>query len=221
MTVRPNARLLSRTRNSRVARMLVGVATIGMLTACSSDGLVGPTASVPARNDGLLTGVATTVTGAVKGLVGALGLQRRTEVKAPIVKSMTFTKSGGKLAISELGFVLNVPANAIPGNTLTITVTALPGKMVAYDFQPHGTKFLKPITFEQDLGNTLFSAVLGKPTLSGGYFKDNSQLNMQSNTALLDEVINATVSGNKVTFGISHFSGYMVSTGRSSSPSDD
>lgn len=107
------------------------------------------------------------------------------------------------------------------GQMLTISVTALAGQMVAYIFEPHGTKFLKPLTVTQDLSGT--NGLLGlqtRPNLSGGYFKSESQLNTRTNTAVIDESYRIITDGSTASFDITHFSGYMVSTGRSA-PSEE
>ena len=92
--------------------------------------------------------------------------------------------------------------------------------MIAYDFQPHGTKFLKPLTFRQDLSGTTWGTSLIK-VLNGGYFKSTSQLDQARGVALLDELLPAVTLDRRVSFSINHFSGYMVSSGRQSSYSDD
>ena len=62
---------------------------------------------------------------------------------------------GGTLALNGSDFTMYIPAGALSSPTM-ITVTSLSGSHVAYDMQPHGLQFLKPVTAVQDLGNTAF-----------------------------------------------------------------
>jgi hypothetical protein len=205
--------------HTRTARM-IAVTAIAFTAACS-DSLTAPTQSAETtRSNGLLSSVGGLVGGLVNGLIPAKALARNMAVSAPVSRSVTFTRQGGAIELAELGLRVDVPAGAIPRDTMTITVTAVPGKMVAYEFQPHGTKFLKPLVFRQDLSNTTWSNSLIK-LLHGGYFKNASQLNHASGTALLNELLPAVTLNRHVTFKIDHFSGYMVSSGRHSADSDE
>ena len=200
-----------RSRFLRTTRVLLGAAAVGLLAGCSSESLTAPAAAQPSNGlIGDLLGTATSTLGTVTGLL------RLTPVITSVTRSRTFDRNGGQLAIPELGFSLKVPAGAIPGQTLTISVTAIAGRMVAYNFEPHGTKFLKPLTISQELTGT--NGLLGSlisPDLLGGYFKSDSQLNPLNNTAVIDEAFQIRTSGSTASFDIWHFSGYMVSTGRS------
>ena len=201
----------------RATRLTMALATLGLLSACSPDAPTAP-ASVE-RNNGLIGSVLGTTTGRLPQVTSLL---RSVELASPITRSRTFDGAGGLLEIPELGFSLSVPAGAISSPTLRISVTAVAGKMVAYDFEPHGTTFLMPLTFTQQLrgSNGLSSLLLGA-TLSGGYFKSNTQLNASGGTALIDESFSVLLRGTSASFKISHFSGYMVSTGRSSAPAEE
>lgn len=206
---------------SRFARnfaRLAALAAVTTLAACSGESPVAPEMQVQ-RTDGLVSDL---VTGLVNGLVPVKALTRTSAVAAPITRSVKFTKAvGGLIEIPETGFRLEVPANAIPRDTMTITVTALPGKSVAYEFQPHGTLFAKPLVFRQSLVATTWFGSLLKPTLSGGYFKDKAQLDLPGGISLLNEILPLSILGNEARFNINHFSGYMVSSGRASYASDE
>lgn len=206
-----------RTRFVRTTRVLFGAAAIGLLAACSSESVTAPTPVQPSN------GLIGDLLGTVNNLLGTVtGLLRLTPVNAPVTRSQTFDRNGGQLNIPELGFSLKVPAGAIPGQTLTITVTAIPGRMVAYNFEPHGTQFLKPLTISQQLqGTNGLLGLLIRPNLAGGYFKSDTQLNPLTNTAVINESFPIRINGTTASFDISHFSGYMVSTGRSSAPSEE
>ena len=66
----------------------------------------------------------------------------------------TIRHDGGEIEIEETGLYIDVPSDAIDGNSLTITVTALRDAAIAYDFEPHGMVFPKPLDFQQDFKNT-------------------------------------------------------------------
>jgi hypothetical protein len=58
---------------------------------------------------------------------------------------------------------MSIPRGALSAETL-ISVTALAGPHVAYDMQPHGLQFLRPVTVVQELRNT---ASYGTPEGNG------------------------------------------------------
>jgi hypothetical protein len=191
----------------KTARTLSCAALIAVAGACAGDSLTSPTPT-PAPSQGLI--------GGLLGLVSQLltpvnGLLRTTVLDQPVVRSITVGSNGGVLRIPETGLTLTIPQYAVTSST-TITVTAVAGRTVAYEFQPHGLVFRKPITFTQSLAST---SLLSTTSLSGGYFKEVSQLDPMTGAALINEELPARVSNGTVSFDISHFSGYMVSTGRS------
>jgi hypothetical protein len=97
----------------------------------------------------------------------------------------------------------------------------MPGKSIAYDFQPHGTKFLKPLEFRQDLEGTSWDHSGFRGTINGGYFKDSKQINLLSGLSLLDELFPVEIRTHEARYNINHFSGYMVSSGRKGFADDD
>jgi hypothetical protein len=142
----------------------------------------------------------------------AAGLERLTAVSNPLKVSKRFTaKDGGTLALSDLNVKLTVPKGALPRDTMTITMTVIPGKIVAYDFEPHGAKFLKPLTLSIDVKATKHS--LKKSPLFGGHFTANTEVDPVKGTVGITEVISASLRGNILTLNPWHFSGWMVSTG--------
>lgn len=197
---------------ARSASALVAVAAVFM-SACSGESVTQP--NVTAKN-----GLLTVVTDLVNVLIPVKALTRDTAVKAGVTRSFTFTKTGGAIDMPETGLHVDVPANAIPGTTLTIVVTALPGTAIAYDFQPHGTVFLKPLVFRHSLRNTSWDKSLIKGAVNGAYFKNTSQVSLLGGTSLIDELLGTTIINKEVSFSIRHFSGYMVSGGRKDISSD-
>lgn len=210
MTARSN-----RSSILRKAGLIASVAMVAIASACSSDNPVAP--DLTARN-GKIGDLLGGVGGVVDLLIPVKALERDVALQSSVTRSFTISREkGGKLEIDEAGLRIDVPARAISTNSLTITVTVLPGKSIAYDFQPHGTKFLKPLAFRQDLGGTSWDHFGFNGTLNGGYFKSTDQLNLHNGLALLDELFPIEVKTHEARFNINHFSGYMVSGGRQGS----
>jgi hypothetical protein len=184
-----------------------GVLLSGWLvaSACSKDAMapVAP-AKVEAPQAAILSG---SFTEAITSYLSATVLARVTELPADIAVSSKIGAAGGKIAIPQTGFEVMIPRGALK-TEVTITVTALAGTAVAYDFQPHGIKFRKPLQFRQHF---LYTEGWWN-TLGGGYFKSSSQVDTESNTAKLDEEMPASMTQDGwIIFDIWHFSGYLVS----------
>jgi hypothetical protein len=144
-------------------------------------------------------------------------LKRTPPLKAVETRTLTITATrGGTITLPTAGLTVTVPVGAIRTGSLTITVRAHAGKSVAYDFQPHGVVFAKPLTLTQDLGKTNWKQ-LGNVTLYGGYYP--GEVDDANSLATITESfpIRITTDSKKVTratFDIWHFSGYVVSSGR-------
>ncbi|MEO6446720.1 MAG: hypothetical protein ABIZ91_13255 [Gemmatimonadaceae bacterium] len=197
-----------------VQRALVG-ATVGslILTACGTDVPTAPGVRAPAFEN-----ASTALQSDAASPFVVLG--RSAGLKKDVTVSASIGAAGGTLKISSAGLTLVIPPGAVT-ETVNFSVTALAGPAVAYEFAPHGMTFLKPLEFRQKLRDTNWSAA----ALGGGYFKERGQVNNDGLTAVLNENLEATikdeadveVDGKYVTFGIWHFSGYLVSSGRSQS----
>ncbi|HEX8245798.1 MAG TPA: hypothetical protein VF541_19955 [Longimicrobium sp.] len=143
-------------------------------------------------------------------------LQRTVPLAAPISASAVIGRGGGTISIPAAGFSISFPANSIQGGKPTlITVTALPGSNVAYEFQPEGLVFHNDPMITQDLKVT---AVFGDPSLrnslEGAYFPDTTYLG--NGTARIRETRPTVVDVNgwRMKWNVHHFSGYLASTGR-------
>jgi len=173
-----------------------------VLAGCARDGAtpVGPIA--PPQPSASLLGT----------LLPVKGLTRVTPLAQDISVSAVIGSKGGTISIPGAGLTLVVPPNAVRSN-VTFTATALAGKLVAYEFQPHGVTFAVPLQFTQDLRQTSLVGWLTSPLMRGAYFENESQLDQGSGTALVNELLPATVDllRFRVRFGINHFSGYLVS----------
>ena len=205
------------------ARNAIVLATLGcavLAAACTNDSVTAPSIASP-NAPGAYKTVKISIGGLLKTMFPMAPLTRDVALSVPLVRSFTIGSKGGKIEIPETGLRIDVPSGAIPGNSLTITVTAMAGTAICYDFQPHGTVFLKPLQFKQDLDDTSWDKLDFKGTVLGGYFADLSQLTtLSGGLALLDELYPVRVDSKSASFEIRHFSGYMVSGGRQEAFSD-
>jgi len=187
---------------SRVGARLLSVV---LLAGCARDAVspVEPTVSAPSTpSAGLLSGL----------LQPVLGVTRTTALSKDVTVSAVIGKAGGTITIPDAGLTLVVPPGAVSSNT-KFTATAVAGRMVAYEFEPHGTKFAVPLQFSQDLRKVTLVSTLTAPFLNGAYFSSRDNLNQTLGIAAVTELLPATVDLLKlrVSFPIKHFSGYLVS----------
>lgn len=138
-------------------------------------------------------------------------LQRTKPLANDLSASAYLGALGGKLAIPGAGITVVVPPLALTSTKL-VTVTALAGSNVAYTFEPHGTKFLVPLVVTQDLSNTQAKSggLVDPLSLFVGYFPDNT--NILSVSELLN--VNLNLLNQTAVFTVTHFSGYIVASGR-------
>jgi hypothetical protein len=153
-------------------------------------------------------------TGLVSDLLGGLlqkkVLERKTALTKDITVSAVIGEKGGTLSIPAAGFTVTIPAGAVKAPT-NFSVTAIKGSMVAYEFGPHGIKFAKSLSAQQDLRVTKWGLLSLRP-LVAGYFADRSALDLRNVTALVSEVLSGVIAPltQQFTFKIDHFSGYVV-----------
>ena len=140
-------------------------------------------------------------------------LTRVTPLSRPVQASAVIGSEGGTLTLPATGLTLTVPAGAVSRAT-TFTVSAPAGGGVWYDFEPSGARFAQPLTITQDLRSANMSGVV-KSAVEGAYFTDGTR-SETSKTAKVTEVLPVTfnATGTALSFKVTHFSGYMVSTGR-------
>ncbi len=113
---------------------------------------------------------------ALLGLLPVRGVTRAVPLKQNISVSAVIGQDGGTISIPDAGLTLVVPPGAVTSST-KFTATALAGRLVAYEFEPHGTKFAVPLRFTQDLKKLSLLGVVTAPVLDGAYFTDASRLN--------------------------------------------
>jgi len=205
------------TKLKRIATMRLrslttfAVAASAMLVAfaCSSDTPSAPRSNIApteASSEALLGGLlggATTETRVIP-------LLRTTPLASDIVVTKTIGALGGTISLPGAGLTIVVPALAVSKNT-TFTITARKGSYLAYDMQPHGTKFLLPLVATQALDQTNAKSILNLK-LSLGYYPDPNRI------TTVTELFGVQLDLLKLTSvtTIPHFSGYIFATGRDS-----
>ena len=195
-----------------LAAVISLVAVSVTLAACGATDSTAPSAPAAAPRvapDAASPALLSTLLGTSQTITPA---HRLTALAAPITVSKKIGVLGGTLAIPQAGITVVVPPLAV-ATTQTISITAMAGDKVAYEFAPHGLKFLAPLVMTQSLKNTDASnALLGLLSLKVGYFPDSK--NVTSVTELLGvqlDLLNQTAITT-----LWHFSGYIVATGRDS-----
>lgn len=157
-------------------------------------------------------------TASQRGSHGSQGdvLKRDRRLSEDLSRSATIGREGGVLALREAGLMLVVPPGALSVPTV-ITATALKGKTIAYDFQPHGTTFNEPVYMVQALRNTEIGHKKKRPTVWGAYLDHGAEDMLDDGSALVSEVFPAYYSGKGndalVIFTTTHFSGYAWASG--------
>jgi len=202
--------------SSRIRR--IGALALALtLVACSADQISAPTQMKAAPADpqaGLLGGLLGTVTDLLH-LTSGDPVHRIKPLAAPITVTKEIGYYGGTLSIPEAGVTVTVPRGALM-RTTTITMTARAGDLLAYDFSPTGTKFSKPLIFNQSLKGTDVT-LLQVPLLRLGYYSDPGLLGELTST-VSDLLVGVTnLLDWSFTAPINHFSGYLVICGRTDS----
>lgn len=194
-----------------VTMRLLAVASLCAVTSCDSATAPTPTPSSTSANNLLLTSPTSVQV-----------VTRNTPLATPITASATIGILGGVIRLPGAGLKVVVPALALTKST-KITVTAVAGSQVAYEFEPHGIRFVTPLLVTQDLNGTsaVNSGGLINTVLNGGlfagYFSSTTDLNQPGGTALVSELLNVALNltSKSATFSVFHFSGYLVATGES------
>jgi hypothetical protein len=196
---------------ARIASRAASVATFGVVVVTSFAAACADAPSAPVQ-DGMQPTAAPSNT-MLSYAATASVLTRVTPLSRPVQASAVIGSAGGTLTVPSTGLTLTVPAGAVSQAT-TFTVSAPAGGGVWYDFQPSGARFAQPLVITQDLRSANMYGV-SRSALEGAYFMDGTR-NETSKTARVTEVLPVTFNstGTAVSFKVTHFSGYMVSTGR-------
>ena len=174
------------------------------LVSCSTGEPVAPSAVAPAPV------ASQSLTGLLSSPQTVQPLQRTVPLPSNISASAYIGALGGTISIPSAGLTVVVPALALPTRTL-VTVTALAGSNVAYEFAPHGIKFPVPLVVTQSLKNTQAQTggLVDPLSLKAAYFPDST--NVTSVTEILGVDIN--LLSQTAIFNVWHFSGYILAGG--------
>lgn len=203
--------------SKRVAIVVVGA--IATIAAACSDRSSPTEASRPAE-PGVVSAAMASAAASLPNSFIAQGLLREQPLAHAVSATKVISNGGGTVDVPGTDFQLKIPKGAFVAKSMTFTVTALAGAAVAYDFEPHGAVFLAPLTFVQHLSHTNLKGVKLPPgfvsEITGAYFPSASMVDPVTGLAIVTELFSAdiTLHGNDLSFPISHFSGYMIATGR-------
>lgn len=136
------------------------------------------------------------------------------ERSVPLAQDMVVAKvigaAGGAIELPGAGLELTIPAGAVAVPT-EISVRAHAGSLVAYSFEPHGTRFSRVVSARQSLTGTEAEHSQGR--VSGrGYFSSPEEIDWRSRRAAVSELslVQRDQTSGSVTFYLNHFSGYLV-----------
>ena len=191
-----------------LSTLTLAVAAALTISACATDNTTAPPSAItppPGASNSLLGGLL----GAPATAKTITPVQRTTPLAKSLTTSAKIGLLGGILSIPSAGITVVVPPLALLTPT-TITVTALAGSNVAYEFLPHGLKFTLPLVVTQNLKLTRATPQLLGLGLSLGYFPDANHVT--SVTELLS--VNVDLLGLTAVSTVWHFSGYILATGR-------
>jgi len=151
---------------SSIMKFSTIAASLVLLAGCSDKSPVAPSVPAPDAFRALILPQAQLVD----------VVKRNTPLEASIKRSASIGILGGVISIPEAGLRVIVPPGAVLSRT-TFTVTAPAGHAVAYEFGPHGARFLAPLIVEQDLRNTqAYDNLKMLGSLEAGYFTDLSSI---------------------------------------------
>lgn len=142
--------------------------------------------------------------------------QRNQELRSDGLAERNIGPEGGVLSMPDAGLTIIVPPGAV-SHRLTISVRAVKGSTIHYEFEPHGVVFNVPLIAIQTLDGVSGSS-LGAG-LYAAYVAHDTDVNEQNGTAKIAQVFGVTIdaSAGTATFNIPHFSGYILASGRCSS----
>ena len=193
-----------------------GVVALGIAIGCGSDSVLTPTIS--SRGSASITPAAQARTGGGDETDTVVALTRKWPLDHDITATATIGPAGGSITIDAAGATIVFPPGALD-TPRQIKMVAKAGATVAYEFCPHGITFAAPVAVQQNLTFTRASAA-DLRALQAGYYKNSlDAIFVDPGNAIvrvselrgidLDKPSNPRIG----TFYISHFSGYIVSTG--------
>lgn len=145
-------------------------------------------------------------------------MRRNTPLSSPISLTRVIGVEGGRMEIAEAGITFVVPPAALTEPT-EITLHALKGEAMAFEFAPHGLQFLIPASIHLRVSDTEAEMLLALPQESrelglkldgfiGVYFEGDPNVGVEPL-----ENIDAYMVNESIVFSIRHFSGYVCASG--------
>ncbi len=153
-------------------------------------------------------------------------MKRTIALRSAISVTETVGPAGATITLPGAGLALHFPPGALDIE-LEVTLTAHAGRDVAFEFQPHGIRFARPVTVSIDVTGTTAEA-----RFAGSQAALREREGGDSGSIPLDdyvgvyfsgepttgpvrvlEVLPMTFTGNRLLFQIDHFSGYASASG--------
>jgi hypothetical protein len=143
-------------------------------------------------------------------------MNRQGGLAADLTVSAVIGPKGGELRLKDAGLRLTIPRGAVSEPT-TFSVTAVAGSVVAYEFEPHGTSFPVPLITQQTIFNSgPDSADPNTYNFQAGHFLSRDDLDGTAELGVVNETLPTRIDKGKgkVTFSVTHFSGYLLASGK-------
>lgn len=202
---------------------ICGLVALGIAIGCGSDSVLTPV--ITSRGSASITPAAQAGTGRADQTETVVALTRKWPLDHDITATATIGPAGGSISVDAAGATIVFPPGALDAPR-QIKMIAKAGATVAYEFCPHGISFAAPVAVQQNLTFTRASAS-DLRTLQAGYYKQSLDAIFVDPGSALVKVselrgIDLDTPGNPRigTFYISHFSGYIISTGAGGGGSD-
>jgi hypothetical protein len=204
---------------TRMVRLTAALGSLAAFTwACQgTEGTTSPQTSRLATSEARMSSASSRPGGPDTVLV----LKRNAPIPSDLSASADIGPAGGEIKVDAAGGKLTIPAGAL-SQTVHITMTAKAGWDVAYEFEPHGLVFAVPAKVQQDLRVTWSSRFpqFYENKLIGGYYEgplSDAFIDPWHFLIKVKETQPGSVEarGMQFKFSINHFSGYLLSSGRS------
>ena len=195
---------------------LCGVVALGIAIGCGSESALSPRTA--GHGSSSMGAAARALTASADPTDVVIALTRKSPLDHDVSATATIGPEGGSITLDAAGATIVFPAGALD-TPRQIKMTAKAGSSVAYEFCPHGITFAAPVAVQQNLTFTRASASNVR-TLQAGYFKqglDAIFVDPGKSLAQVSEIrgvdLDRPSNPRVATFYISHFSGYIISTG--------